>query len=224
MASNYSSDTSVGSQTDEDADFVPNEIEEMSEEETDEPPKKKQKKTRKTKTNNKVAKKRPRKRENSKRYDKRVLSIDHNDFFVNLDAESADLEQIPIEENQLSTEKSSHCIAIQTEPISQYEDIFQIIRESTSNFQIQFSALQKQLARIEVKLNYRRVQTPSESTESECDVDDLKTMGLPVTNMNQLKELEEKLSGENYRKELVRSNISKIYLTLKLISIFFHQV
>lgn len=47
MASNYLSDTSIESQTDEDADFVPNEIEEISEEEIDEPPKKSRKRHRK---------------------------------------------------------------------------------------------------------------------------------------------------------------------------------
>lgn len=82
-------------------------------------------------------------------------------------------------------------------------------KEFESNFNCKFETLQRQLARIEVRLNQRRV---SQSSGNESDVieqsylTELQTLGFPLKTIEELNAFQEKLKDPNHEKSMVNMN------------------
>lgn len=179
-----------------------------------------------TKTTESIGK---RKRNKVNRFGKRSSSSNHNDFFVSLAAKKQKLPSMDhnfVMENQLidsnvnnmqeSNEMENFTSEMQQnvgtdEKLSSFfnnlASMFECrFKELESNFNCKFETLQKQIARIEVKLNQRRV---SESSANESDVSaqsyltELQMLGFPLKSIEGLNAFEEKLNDSNHEKLMV---------------------
>lgn len=78
-------------------------------------------------------------------------------------------------------------------------ELSQSIKSIKTKFDVEFSALQRQVARVEVKLNNRRQSSDSDNFNFETEyLSELTKMGFPLKDVDGLIEVENKLKDANY--------------------------
>lgn len=83
-------------------------------------------------------------------------------------------------------------------------ELSQSIKSIDTKFDVEFSMLQRQVARVEVKLNNRRQSSDSDNFNFETEyLSELKKMGFPLKDVDGLIEVENKLKDANYENHLV---------------------
>lgn len=172
-------------------------------------------------------------RKKTNRFGTRVSTVNFDNFFTNLTAENSVPSTIDVpvllNETGLNTIDENHTVSNssptnedgnsssfadncgnQANASHQFDaiqkmmsDLGNCIKTLETNFDTKLQVFQRQLARVEVMLNHRRVSVDTDESENEY-LSQLAALGLPLKTSDSLADLEKKLEDASYENQLVR--------------------